>query len=155
MSFRRRPLPTNLSPPPVVDPVRYAQLARHARGRRQRHALQQERRELLEEMSFGDSISTLDPPLHTPLRSAVSGLFKPGAATALEEASPRGYYIGKAMVTSGSQAETNDIDPSAMSQTKETCLQKERAAEVITCRRGLDRRPHCGAKSSQAHRREL
>jgi len=46
---------------------------------------QEERRELMAEMAFGNSISTLDPPLHTPLRSAISDLFKPGGAAALEE----------------------------------------------------------------------
>ena len=48
-------------------------------------AEQQATRQMTEGMSFGASLSTLDPPQHTPLRSAVSGLFRPGAATALEE----------------------------------------------------------------------
>jgi cytochrome P450 len=46
---------------------------------------QAEFRALSSEMAFGSSISTIDPPKHTPLRSSVSDLFKPGAAAALED----------------------------------------------------------------------
>ena len=46
---------------------------------------QAEFRALTSEMAFGSSISTIDPPKHTPLRSSVSDLFKPGAAAALED----------------------------------------------------------------------
>jgi len=48
-------------------------------------AQQQMMRDAIPQRAFGSSISTVDPPLHTSLRSAVSAPFRPAAAAELED----------------------------------------------------------------------